>query len=144
MERKPFYWWVSYKKTNRSPGYFVRESLCYRNSCCQNKFYVILFSLLCGGLNFWCGYSTFWCQHFSSQSFWYRDFLSPVLSDVVTFCRQSLVMRNWPVYAAWWEMIADYYAKITNHPAAAVSAVHWFKRFELGVSEKLLLTFTLR
>ena len=46
------YRWVSYNRTIRSAGYFTIETLCYRNSCCLNKFYFKMFSLLCEGLHF--------------------------------------------------------------------------------------------
>ena len=44
------YRWVSYNKTICSTGYFVIETLCCRNSWRKNKFYFIMFSLLCGDL----------------------------------------------------------------------------------------------
>ena len=75
------YRWVSYNKTINSAGYFVIETLCYRSSCRPNKFYFVIFSLLCGGpiflmqiFNFFV--STFWrpellvAKRFVVGTFW--------------------------------------------------------------------------
>ena len=64
------YRWVSYKKTIRSAGYFVIETLCYRKSFRRNKFDFQRLSLLCWGQQF-----LTWIFTFLVSTFWRPELL---------------------------------------------------------------------
>ena len=66
------YKWASYNKTISSAVYFVIETLRYRNFCRLNKKFLIMFSLVYGGLNF-----SLRILNFFMSTFWRPELLVP-------------------------------------------------------------------
>ena len=111
--------WISYNKRIRSAGYFVIETLCYRN--CQKTFCITVFSLVCGGLHFSTRFfnilvPTFWRPElfvprcFAACTIWCCNIFPPKKKNLAFFSYEtraiflmnyvieSLVIGDWPVY----------------------------------------------